>query len=427
LLASAEVRIAAPRPLFDNFRWILSGNVATAAAQWGIIAVLARFGVPQILGAYSLGISVAALVSGVANLELRTLQVTDATQQTPFAVYYLLRFWMSMASVVFLSGFALVSRYSWEARAAILAMALSKCSDGWSDTIYGRLQVRERMALIGKSQLAKSGLFLLLPCLSLAFLPNPMWAIGSMIIPSAAVLIFYDLPNLRRYGGVSIPAAGRKGLRKFGRRMLALAKVGLPPTIVTTLVTLHVSIPRFVVASQLGESQAGVVTALGYLAIAPNLVMVALGQAGMAPLARSFAVGDGRGFLTGVLRLVGAGVMVGGLTLIAGLTLGGPILAALYGPPYANYDRVLLLFLVAGALSYLNAAVGYGLASARVFGMQMPLMTVVCIVGLLTSVALVPRLGVAGAGASLVISLLTQLILYIALISNSLRMRLCGK
>jgi O-antigen/teichoic acid export membrane protein len=412
--------------LFDSFRWILTGNVATAAAQWGIIAVLARFGVPQILGAYSLGISVAALISGIANLELRTLQVTDAARQTPFAVYYLLRFWMGLASVAILCGFALVSRYSWEARAAILAMALSKCSDGWSDTIYGRLQVREKMALIGKSQLAKSALFLLLPCLSLAFL-NPIWAIGSMIVPSAAVLMFYDLPNLRRYGGVSIPAAGRSSLRVFGRRMLALAKLGLAPTIVTTLVTLHVSIPRFVVANQLGEAQAGVVTALGYLAIAPNLVMVALGQAGMASLARSFGAGDSRGYLAGVLRLVGAAVIVGSLTLTAGVAAGGPILAALYGPAYANYDRVLLLFLTAGAVSYLNAALGYGLASARVFGMQMPLMSVVCIVSLLTSMALVPRLGVAGGAASLVVSLLTQLTLYIALISNSMRNRPCSK
>jgi O-antigen/teichoic acid export membrane protein len=305
-------------------------------------------------------------------------------------------------------------------------MALSKCSDGWSDTIYGRLQVREKMALIGKSQLAKSALFLLLPCLSLAFL-NPIWAIGSMIVPSAAVLMFYDLPTLRRYGWVSIPAAGRSSLRVFGRRMLALAKLGLAPTIVTTLVTLHVSIPRFVVANQLGEAQAGVVTALGYLAIAPNLVMVALGQAGMASLARSFGAGDSRGYLAGVLRLVGAAVIVGALTLTAGVAAGGPILAALYGPAYANYDRVLLLFLTAGAVSYLNAALGYGLASARVFGMQMPLMSVVCIVSLLTSMALVPRLGVAGGAASLVVSLLTQLTLYIALISNSMRNRPCSK
>ncbi len=390
----------------DNFRWILIGNVATAASQWGIIAVLARFGVPSVLGAYSLGISVAALASGLANLELRTLQVTDAGQQTPFAVYYLLRFWMGIACVAVLSGFALVSRYSWETRAAILALALSKCSDGWSDTVYGRLQVRDRMALIGKSQLAKSGLFLLLPCLSLAFLPNPMWAIGSMIVPSAAVLMFYDLPNLRRHGAVSIPAAGGKSLREFGRRMLALSKVGLPPTIVTTLVTLHVSIPRFVVASHLGEAQVGVVTALGYLAIAPNLIMVALGQAGLAPLARSFAAGDRRRYLTGVLRLVGAGVTVGALTVTAGITLGGPILATLYGPAYAHYDRVLPLFLLAGAVS------------ARVFGIQMPLMAVVCMVSFATSVALAPRLGIAGAAASLVISMLTQLFLYIALLAR---------
>jgi O-antigen/teichoic acid export membrane protein len=295
-------------------------------------------------------------------------------------------------------------------------MALSKCWDGWSDTIYGRMQVRDRIALIGKSQLAKSGLFLLLPCLSLQFLPNPMWAIGSMIVPSAAVLMFYDLPNLRRYGAVSIPAAGGKSLREFGRGMLALAELGLPPTIVTTLVTLHVSIPRFVVASQLGEAQAGVVTALGYLAIAPNLVMVALGQAGMVPLARSFAAGDRGAFLSGVLRLFGAGVTVGALTLTAGITLGGPILAALYGPGYAHYDRVLPWFLTAGAVSYLNAALGYGLASARVFRIQMPLMAVVCLVSFVTSTALVPGMGVAGAAASLVVSLLTQLVLYVALI-----------
>src|SRR5262249_26846087 len=152
-----------------------------------------------------------------------------------------------------------------------------------SDVIYGRLQVSDRMSVIGRSLIAKAVLSIALPGVCLFLRPQSMVPVAATVAPYAAVLLLYDIPKLRMLTGRRFLAPGPLSMRALA----ALARTGLPLTIVATLVALHAAIPRLVVASRLGESQAGVFTALSYLAVAPNLLLVALGQASLAPLSRS--------------------------------------------------------------------------------------------------------------------------------------------
>lgn len=408
-VASVKTTSRVFAPLFHSFSWMLIGNSAIAASQWGIVVMLARFSGPETLGAYVLGLSIAGVMFGLTNLELRTLQVTDHSQQASFDTYYVLRVSTGIAGMTGLTALALFQPYSNMAALAIVAVGLSKCLDGLSDVIYGRLQARGVMSPIGRSQFAKAIVSLLLLGLALAISPNPVVAIGVTIVPYAAVLLFYDISNLRTHGDTSVPQM--QAIRSASpRRMALIARAGLPLTIVNTLVVLHPSLPRLVLGNQAGEAQVGVLAALSYIAIAPNLLAIALGQASMKPLAHSIAIGDRRGYLNGIFRMLIMAGAIGAVSVIAGLGFGGDILTIFYGHRFGGHDREFVLLLGAGAINYLNTAVGYSLSSARVFGLQIPMITAVCLISLITSVWLIPQWHVVGAAASQMISQLVLLV-----------------
>ena len=393
--------------LARSLHWMLTGNAALAASQWATIALLARFSTPEILGAYALGLSVASVAFSLTNLELRTLQVTDSAEQESFASYARLRIATSVATAggLGLAGLFVTSPLT---ALAMLAVGLQKFLDGLSDIIYGRLQRREVTAPIGKSQLSKAVLSVLLLGGTLLLAGNTPWALGVVVAPYALVLFLFELPALKRHGEVVLPELTRFWAISAGR-LWSLARSGFPLTVVNTLVTLHAAVPRLAVAGEVGEAGVGILAALGYLAVAPNLLLVAMGQASMRSLAASFATGDRRGYLKGILRMLGSAAAVGIATLLAGAWWGGSLLAALYGTRFLGYDRELALFLSAGAVSYLNTAVGYSLSSARVFREQIPMMTMVCAASLAASWPLVARWGIAGAALAQLISMLVQL------------------
>src|SRR5687767_8033419 len=69
---------AATPSLRRNFSWTLAGNVIYAACQWGILVVLAKLLAPESVGQFVLGVAVASPVFFLANLQLGSIQATDA-------------------------------------------------------------------------------------------------------------------------------------------------------------------------------------------------------------------------------------------------------------------------------------------------------------------------------------------------------------
>ncbi len=410
-----------------NLTWVFAGNTATAAAQWGVIVILTRCSGPEVLGAYVLGLSIASVAFALTNLELRTLFVTDGTRLIPFATYFQLRAITGVVTLLvlgLLAGFLPHSNgmevQGMQMRVAIVAVALVKGLDGLSDVIYAQLQSRETMTSIGHSQLAKALLSLWLLGVTLTFFQNQMWAIGALVVSSAFVLLFHDLPILRIISNSTNPGLNWNASSK---QMMSLVRTGIPLAIVTTMVMLHAALPRFVVASSMGKAEAGIMGALTYAAIAPNLVMVALGQASVTTLVRSLAEENRKEYLAAICRLLAVAMTLGSVTLLLGFFVGERILHLLYGPQFLGHEKELLVFLGASAVGYVNTALGYGLSSSRVFATQIPMMASVCLICLAVSLILVPRWGLIGAASAQLASMTAQLLLSGAMLARVAKIR----
>ena len=128
------------RSLSANFAWTTAGNSIGAAAQWGVIVLLARLGNPAIVGQYALGLAIASPAFVFAGLNLRTVQATDVRGDFDFGDYLTLRLLGMACAFVAVVGILGWSGFRTETTVVILAVALTKAFESLSDVCYGRHQ-----------------------------------------------------------------------------------------------------------------------------------------------------------------------------------------------------------------------------------------------------------------------------------------------
>lgn len=359
MLRSESLRL----PLAANFGWSLAGTLGSAAAQWGVIAVLARMGSATVVGAYSLALAIAAPVFLFSSLHLRALQSTDVQEEFTLGTYLALRaFTTSLAIVTVL----VVASYAggptgW----ALAGLALGKAFESVSDAVYGNLQRSERMDRIGRSMLWRGAATFLAMLLSMSagigMLPG-IW-IAALFSGFVALVDLHDA--LDSWNSAARPQWGR--IRSLARRAAPLGLFLL-------LISLNANVPRYFLAKSFSMREVGILAALGYLAIAANTLVMAMGQAALPSLARAFAHREVSPFVQRAALLLSISVGLGLACILSSVLAGGAVLSLLYGPEFASEARSFQWLMASGAVSYLAAATGYLLSSARCFEPQLPIM-----------------------------------------------------
>jgi O-antigen/teichoic acid export membrane protein len=402
-----------------NFSWMFSGNVVFAATQWGMLAVLAKMGTPEMVGQLALGLAIAAPVLMFTNLQLQVVQATDARRQFEFNDYLALRLVSTALALFLILAIVFVSGYRLETALVICMVGLSKAFDSMSDVFYGLLLQRERMDRVAKSLTLRGLLSLIALSLGVYFTGSVVGGVVGVILAWALVLLVYDI----RSGSLVLQASSRaiSGLaagkalatsnlrpRWSLRTLYTLARLALPLGLVLALMSLTTNIPRYFVERYLGEGELGIFAAISYIMVAGLTVTYALGQATSARLARYYAEGEEAKFLGLLLRLVGIGTLLGIAGVLVSLVAGQEILALLYRPEYAERVDIFLWLMIAAAIMYVASLLGYGMTAARYFRVQVPLFAFAGGISAVACLWLVPAAGLKGASIALIISALVQ-------------------
>jgi len=139
------------------------GNAFYSLCQWGIIALLAKLGSTKMVGQFTLGLAITAPIIMFTNLQLRTVQATDANDEYTFYEYFTLRLILTLLGLLLITGITLISNYHSETILVILLVGFCKAVESISDIFYGLFQKHERMDRIGKSKIMRG--FISLPML----------------------------------------------------------------------------------------------------------------------------------------------------------------------------------------------------------------------------------------------------------------------
>ncbi len=398
-----------------NCSWTLAGNSIYTASQWGILVAMAKLGTPEMVGMFGLALAITAPILMFLNLELRSVQATDARNEYRLGHYLGLRIVTSSLAVVTIAITAAISCRSVAAAAVVMAVGASKVVESISDVLYGFLQNRERMDRIAVSMVIKGLLGLTALSTTLYLTRDILTSILALAAAWAVVLALYDIPSTRRLlrsdNTLSSPA-GDSMRPKWDRAILKkLAWLSLPLGCTMMLVSLNVNIPRYFIQGYFGERQLGLFVAVSYLMVAVSTIVNALGQAACPRLARYYSEEPhGRAFRSLLVKLSGLIAALSLFGVLVALFGGRQILTVIYRPEYAAGADLFVWVMAASGIGGVAVILRYGCISARRFAPQLSLWVIVVGANALSCLLLIPKYGINGAGMAIAASGLVQLV-----------------
>jgi O-antigen/teichoic acid export membrane protein len=411
----SNISINEPLSLTRNFSWTLFGTGVYAFCQWGMLVVLAKLCSSNMVGQFALALAITAPVFVFAGLNLRTVQATDARKDFHFGDYLSLRLMSIAAALTFVVAIEIVSRHDAYLLFVVIMTAVAKALDLIGDTFFGLQQQHERMDRIAMSQMIRGILQLLVVAAAAYTTRGVFWAISGQAIVSLVVLLTYDLRNAGRLRQFPWPARNsaryltlvRLVTLQFGtwRNIRALVRVSFPLGLVAMLGTLIVNIPRYFIESTVGTAKLAVYSAMGYIMIVGGMAASSLCQATAARLARYY-VENPRLFRRLLLQLIIIAAANGVIGVLAAVLWGRQFLTIMYRPEYAMYPSVFAWLMAAAGVSYVASALGFGLAAARRFDVQLPVYICAALVTAAASVPLVTRYSLLGAAWALLAGIL---------------------
>lgn len=419
-----------PLTLRRNFSWTFVGNVVYAACQWGMLVVLAKLGSPEMVGQFTLGLAVTAPVIMFTNLQLRAVQATDARQEYVFGDYLALRLVSTGLGVAIVVGITLTAGYRRDTSLVILVVGLAKALESISDVFYGLIQQYERMDRIAISMMVKGLLSLLFLALGIYLMHSVIWGAVGLAVAWAVVLFGYDI----RSGALMLNTAPKKAHDQIPEPSVGVALrprwhwgtlsklvwLALPLGFVMMLISLNANIPRYFIERFLGERELGFFAAIAYLMVSGGMVVNALGESANPRLAKYYAMGNSIAFRSLLLKLVGIGVVLGGIGVLVAVIAGRQLLTLLYRREYANYANLLAWLMVVTWINYVSSFLGYGMTAARYFRIQMPLFTLVTTISATACFWLIPNVGLQGAAIALLLAAIVQAVISGAVILHAL-------
>jgi O-antigen/teichoic acid export membrane protein len=409
-VAPSDNRVAG-LSLTSNFVWTFVGNVLYAGCQWAVVVVLAKLASAEVVGQYALGLAVGYPITFIANLQLRTLFVTDLAGRYPFFEILGLRYILSAVSMAVVAITCAVSRYDPFTAGVILVVALAQIVDCISENYYGVMQREERLDRISVSLVLRSMLGSGFLIAGVYFTHNLLWGVTGLVLGRAIVLACYEA----RFGVCPTTAREPYVVRFRPQwnlpRQLKMVWIALPLGIVSILVAINGNAPRYVIEHALGRHQLGIYSAISYVPSGCFMIATALGYAVFARLAKLFFNGDVTQFKIILFKTGAICAGLGAAGFLGSALLGRIGLTILYRPEYAQHVDLLRWLMIVGAVQCLNTTLGCALTAASQFRVQVPIFVVVTASSLLSCALLIPRMGLLGAAMGVLVSTVVQLVL----------------
>jgi O-antigen/teichoic acid export membrane protein len=392
--------------LRTDFTWVLSGNLLYSACQWGIIVALAKLGNPEQVGEYALGMAVSAPIVLFANLGLRALLVSELKDRFSFGQYLTFRLVSLGAALLLIVGAVACMQSNWRLGGIVVLVGFAQALEFISETYYGFMQKHERMDRIAASLLLKGPLSLAALCGAMYVTRSIVWAVIGLVFGRLLVLLAWD--SRLDFAKTERSAFGVH-LEWNSSEMLTLLRMALPLGIISMLISLNLSIPRYFVEAHSGSAELGIFSAIASLLTAGNLVVSAFGQAIFLPVARACAAVDRAKYRGYVAMAAALGGAFGGLAILGTILFGRSILAHLFRPEYGERPDILFRLMIAGTIMFIASGLGYVITAAGSLRPQIPMLLAAAIAAAATSAWSIPKYGLSGAADAALAAALVQL------------------
>ncbi len=339
---------AAPS-LRKNTVWTLAGNLVHAAAQWGMIIVIARLGGTTMLASYALVLALVTPLFQLSNLNLRSICITDTPARFTPRDYLVLRGLTGCFALALVFVSPLLWPQFWHLFPLMAALSLVRVAEAFSDILHGFHHQREQMKLIAVARASRALLSLVMVTVLLYYQASLALSVTGVAVVHGLFLLLMDIPNAKRIPGRVSAAEGFPPVLAR-RRVTALLLLALPLGLNAALLALNSNLPRYVIAYYLDAAELAYFAAAAYLLVITDLIVRSAHQTALPRLAKLAPEGRLREFRLVLLKLVFLGCLCAGPLLVVVWLGGGDLLGWIYGSEYRRVADVFLWLMVANVV-----------------------------------------------------------------------------
>lgn len=221
-----------------DYIWNSIGSFLQSAISPILLIVITRLNGVGDSGLFSFAMSLSVVFWAISLWGGRTYQVSDAKKEFSSGDYIVVRFISSLIVAVFSISFCVLSGYDLIKTELIMVLVSFKILESIADSMYGVLQIHNRLYIVGISLTMKSVFGFMLFTLVDILTKNIVYGALSIFIVNIAVVIFYDIPWMKRVESVGLT---KKNIMQAGKIMKKTAEV----FVVVFLTMFSLNIPRY--------------------------------------------------------------------------------------------------------------------------------------------------------------------------------------
>ena len=371
-----------------DYIWNSIGSFLQSAISPILLIVITRLNGVGDSGLFSFAMSLSVVFWAISLWGGRTYQVSDVKKEFSSGDYIVVRFISSLIVAVFSISFCILSGYDLIKTELIMVLVSFKILESIADSMYGVLQIHNRLYIAGISLTMKSVFSFMLFTLVDILTKNIIYGALSIFIVNIAVVIFYDIPWMKHVESVGLT---KKNIMQAGKIMKKTAEV----FVVVFLTMFSLNIPRYFL-DKYHYDQIGY---FGIMAMPITLLTLFISfvlQPNVVNLSELLKKKKIKEFTKIVSKIDFITVTLGILFVISSYLIGVWVLNAVFGIDINNF-RIDLTIMVIGAVANAFVSIYVNLLIIlRRFKGQFYTLLVTNILAVVLSIYLIDRLAMLG-------------------------------
>ena len=221
-----------------DYIWNSIGSFLQSAISPILLIVITRLNGVGDSGLFSFAMSLSVVFWAISLWGGRTYQVSDVKKEFSSGDYIVVRFISSLIVAVFSISFCILSGYDLIKTELIMVLVSFKILESIADSMYGVLQIHNKLYIVGISLTMKSVFGFIIFAIVDILTKNIVHGALSIFIVNIAVVIFYDIPWMKHVESVGLT---KKNIMQAGKIMKKTAEV----FVIVFLTMFSLNIPRY--------------------------------------------------------------------------------------------------------------------------------------------------------------------------------------
>lgn len=221
-----------------DYIWNSIGSFLQSAISPILLIVITRLNGVGDSGLFSFAMSLSVVFWAISLWGGRTYQVSDVKKEFSSGDYIVVRFISSLIVAVFSISFCVLSGYDLIKTELIVVLVSFKILESIADSMYGVLQIHNKLYIVGISLTIKSVFGFIIFAIIDILTKNIIYGALSIFLVNIVVVIFYDIPWMKHVESVGLT---KKNIMQAGKIMKKTAEM----FVVVFLTMFSLNIPRY--------------------------------------------------------------------------------------------------------------------------------------------------------------------------------------